>query len=160
VPKSNTNMARIEQQIEIAARPSDVFRFCHDLDRRPEWDERVTRTNVLTPKPIRRGTVIRVDSRPPFGGPVFSWEAEFVEYHYPSSSRLEVVDAAPSSYFVGGSEAWRFVRSGGGTSVDFAWEYQPRGIVGRIADVVRRSRTRRAISQSLENLKRTLEART
>lgn len=150
-------MTRIAERIDIAARPSDVFRFCHDMGRRPEWDERISRVRILTPKPIRRGTVIRIDSRPAFGGAVFSWEAEFVEYHYPSSSRLKVVDAAPSSYFVSGTEEWRFARSGGGTSIDFTWEYRPRGILGRIADVVRRGRTRRAIGQSLENLKQTLE---
>jgi hypothetical protein len=73
-------MARIKEQVEIAARPTRIFRFCHDMNRRPEWDERVTRIKVLTPKPLRRGTVIRVDTHPVTSGAVFSWEGEFVEY--------------------------------------------------------------------------------
>ncbi|MGD2144076.1 MAG: SRPBCC family protein [Anaerolineae bacterium] len=153
-------MARIEEQIEIAAPSTDVFRFCHDLDRRPEWDERVTSVKALTRGPVRKGTVVRVDTQPS-GGRVFSWEAEFVEYHPPSGSKLEVIDAAPSSYFVSGSEKWRLESSATGTLLSLSWEYQPRGLVGRVLDtLVRRGATRRAIEQSLENLKRTMEART
>jgi hypothetical protein len=150
-------MARIKEQIEIAARPSDAFRFCHDVDRRPDWDERIGRINVLTPKPMRRGTVVRIDSDPASGGDVFSWEAEFVEYTYPSSSRLKVIDAAPSSYFVDGTEEWRFSRSGSGTTAKVIWDYQPRGILGRITDLFRRRTIRQAIRHSLQNLKQTLE---
>lgn len=151
-------MPRIEEQVEVTARSSDVFRFCHDLERRPEWDERVSRVNVLSPKPIRRGSVVRLDTDPASGGPVFSWEAEFVEYHYPSSSRLKVIDAAPSSYFVDGTEEWRVRKSDGGTTVTLTWDYQPRGILGRITDLFRRRGTRQAIRQSLQNLKQTLES--
>ena len=151
-------MPSIEAQIEIAARASDVFRFCHDVDRRPDWDVRISRVNLLSPKPIRRGTVVRIDTDPASGGPVFSWEAEFVEYHYPSSSKLKVIDAAPSSYFVDGTEQWRFSRSGSGTTATVTWDYQPRGILGRITDLFRRRTIRQAIRQSLENLKQALEA--
>lgn len=152
-------MPRIAAEIEIAARPTDVFRFCHEVDRRPEWDERVTHMEVLTPKPVRRGSVIRIDARPATGGAVFSWEGELAEYHSPSSSKLAVIDAAPSSYFVDGSETWDVAKSGDGTCVAFVWEYEPRGIVARIADaLVRRGRTRRAIHRSLETLKQTMEA--
>lgn len=152
-------MPRIQQQIEIAARPSNVFRLCHDMDRRPGWDVRISRVKVLTTKPIRRGSVVRIDTDPAYGGAVFSWEAEFVEYHYSSSSKLKVIDAAPSSYFVDGTEEWRFRKSGAGTTVTVTWEYQPRGILGRIADfLVRRRQTRQAIRQSLHNLKQTLES--
>ncbi len=154
-------MARIAAEIEVGGQPTAVFRFCHDLERRPEWDERVTRVRALTPKPVRRGTVIRVDACPALGGTVFSWEGEFVEYHYPSSSKLAVIDAAPSSYFVGGNERWDLARSGAGTRVAFTWEYRPRGILGRLTDaLIRRGRTRRAIRQSLENLKEQMEAET
>ncbi len=150
-------MPRIEAHIDVTAGPSGSFRFCHDMDRRPQWDERVARVKVLTPKPIRRGTVVRVDARPPAGGPVFSWEGEFVAYSYPSSSELEVIDAAPSSPFADGSEQWRFASRGEGTRITLVWEYEPRGILGRIADtLVRRRRTRRAVERSLENLKQTM----
>jgi hypothetical protein len=153
-------MPRLEQHIDIARRPADVFRLCHDTELRVEWDERVTHMQVLTHKPIRRGTVVRIDTRPSVGT-LFSWEGEFVDYSFPSSSRLKVIDAAPSSYFVAGSEEWRFETSGTGTRVQLAWDYRPRGLIGRIVDaLVRRGTTRRAIKQSLENLKEMAEAQT
>lgn len=155
-------MARIETQIEIEAAAHNVFRFCHDMERRAEWDERVTRTQVLTSKPIRRGTLIRFDTRPAMGS-VFSWEGEMVEYDFPSGSRLEVVDVAPSSTFVSGSETWRFTSSGGtggATSFRLIWDYKPRGIVGSIVDLLmRRGATRRAIKDSLQNVKTLLESK-
>lgn len=153
-------MARIEERVEVAAGVTDVFRFCHDVDRRPEWDERVTRAKVLTPKPVRQGTVIRFDTHPE-GGSIFSWEGEIVDYHFPSSSKLRLVDAAPSSPFSEGTETWRFSGSGGVTSLTLIWDYEPRGIVGRVLDVVTRRRAaRRAIRTSLQNLKDTLEGQT
>mgnify|MGYP001108005992 CR=1 FL=1 len=152
-------MTRIVQEIEVASRPRDVFRLCHDAERRPEWDGRVARVKVLTPKPIRSGTVIRVDTQPATGGVIFSWEGEVLEYTYGSRSRLEVIDAAPSSYFASGSEMWEIQRTGEGVRVVFTWEYAPRGILGRIADaLVRRRQIRQAIAQSLETLKQTAEA--
>ncbi|MBS3784177.1 MAG: SRPBCC family protein [Anaerolineae bacterium] len=156
-------MSRIEEQIEIAAGATSVFRFCHDMDRRPDWDERVSRAKLLTPKPLRRGSVIRFDTRPTVGA-VFSWEGEMVEYHFPSSSKVKVVDVAPSSSFVSGSETWRFSSSGGTAGITrftLTWDYQPRGIIGRVVDALfRRASTRHAINQSLKNLKGMMEEQT
>ena len=151
-------MPAIHKHIQIEARPTGVFRFCHDMNRRPDWDERVTRAKVLTPKPIRRGTVVRMDTKPPMGD-VFSWEGEFVEFHFPSSSRIDVIDVAPSSPFVEGSEELQVRRSGNGTALSLRWEYTPRGILGRILDLLVRQRAvRRAVAKSLENLKAMIEA--
>jgi uncharacterized membrane protein len=150
-------MPTIRQEIRIEAQPAGVFRLCHDFDRRPEWDERVSRAKVLTPKPIRRGTVVRMDTKPPMGD-IFSWEGEFVEFHFPSSSRIDVIDVAPSSPFVDGSEELELRRSGSGTELSMRWEYRPRGILGRVLDVIVRQRAlRREVAQSLENLKAMIE---
>jgi hypothetical protein len=102
--------------------------------------------------------VVRIDVRPPIGS-VFSWEGEFADYSFPSSSRVEVIDAAPSSYFVTGSEEWRLETSNTGTLFTMTWDYRPRGLIGGIADALMgRGTTRRAIQQSLENLKELAEA--
>jgi hypothetical protein len=141
-------MARIEQSIEIKARPMEVFRFSHDLDRRPEWDERVVDAEMITPPPVRRGSVIRIDAGR--GGQFhFTWDAEYTTYQIPSSSTLKVLDAAPSAPFRGGTETWRIDQTG---------EYRPRGIIARIMDVLgRRAATGRAIRHSLQNLKNMIE---
>lgn len=153
-------MPRIEEQVDIKAAPSDVFRFCHDVERRPEWDERVASVKVLSGTPIRRGTLVRIDAQPP-RGPVFSWEGEYVEFQFPSRSEVRVIDAAPSSYFRAGSEVWQVSSSGGDARFTVAWDYEPRGILGRILDVLGgRARVRRAIGRSLANLKQAMEAKT
>ena len=157
-------MACIEEHIEIAAAPAVVFRFCHDAARRPDWDERVVGVELLTTSPLRRGTLLRIDAGRS-GKFLFSWDAEYAEFRFPHSSKLQVLDAAPSSPFGAGSESWRFgsvssVSSmGGGTRFTLTWDYQPRGLLARIADVLgRRASTRRAIRRSLANLKAMIEA--
>lgn len=152
-------MPRIEERIGIAASPTDVFRFCHDTDRRSEWDERVSGVEVLTGTPVRRGTLLRLDSCPAWGS-VFSWEGEYVEFQFASKSTLRVIDAAPSSYFRAGTEEWRFGRSSdGGTELTVVWEYEPRGFLRRILDQLgRRTSVHRAMKRSLGRLKEMIEA--
>ena len=151
-------MPHIEEHIDIAAAPTVVFRFCHDEDRRPEWDERVMRVQLLTSKPVRRGTLVNVDAGRA-GKFLYSWDAEYAEFQFPRGSTLRVIDAAPSSPFRAGTERWQFDPTGGGTRFVLTWDYQPRGILARIADVLgRRAATRRAIQRSLANLKAAIEA--
>ena len=151
-------MPRIEERINIAVPRSDLFRFCHDVERRPEWDERVEQMTLLTASPIRRGTLFRIDARP-VRGPVFSWEGEYVDYQYLDSSTVRVIDAAPSSHFKAGREKWRFSSSHGRTQFTLLWEYDVRGFLGRILDLLgRRAATHQAIRRSLINLKDMIEA--
>jgi hypothetical protein len=151
-------MARIEERVEIAAAPAVAFRFCHDSARRPQWDERVMRVELLTPEPVRRGTLIRIDASRS-GRFLFSWDAEYAEFQFPYSSTLRVIDAAPSSPFRTGSESWKFGPAGGGTRFTLVWEYQPRGFLARIGEALGgRASTRRAIRRSLANLKAMIEA--
>jgi hypothetical protein len=151
-------MARIEESIEITAAPADVFRLCHDPKRRSEWDVRVVGVELLTPGPIRRGSLIRIDAGRS-GQFLFTWDAEYTSYQWPGSSTLKVIDAAPSSPFRVGTENWQFNKSGGGTRFTLTWDYQPRGFIARVADALwRRAGTRRAIRRSLNNLKTLIEA--
>lgn len=151
-------MARIEEHIDIAAAPTDVFRFCHDVDRRPDWDERVVGAKLLTTPPVRRGTLVRIDEGRQ-GKFLFCWDAEYADFSFPSGSMLKVLDAAPSSPFRAGSERWTFNKVDGGTRFTLVWDYQPRGFFARILDLLgRRASTRRAIKRSLTNLKAALES--
>jgi hypothetical protein len=152
-------MARIEEHVEIAASPSVVFQFCHDLARRGEWDERMVRAELLTGEPVRRGTLLRIDAGRA-GKYLFSWDAEYTEYQFPSNSTLKVLDAAPSSPFgAGGTEAWQFSRTGSGTQFSVCWDYKPRGFLNRLADALgQRASNRRAIRRSLANLKKLIES--
>jgi len=152
-------MPLIEDSIEIAAAPSDVFRFCHDAAKRPQWDVRVMRVELLSSPPVRSGTLLRFDAAQG-GRYAFSWDAEVAAFQFPTSSTVRVLDAAPSSPFYRGRETWEFSSYGGGTRFKLSWDYQTRGILNRIADALgRRSSMRRAIRRSLANLKDTIERR-
>lgn len=150
-------MARIEESIEIAASPANVFRFCHEPEKQPDWDVRVTRVELLTSKPVRQGTLIRVDAGRA-GEALFSWDGEYTGFQYPVSSTVKVLDAAPSSPFKSGSETHQFTAVGSGTRLTVIWEYTPRGVLARIGDALGgRASTRRAIRRSLSNLKKLIE---
>jgi hypothetical protein len=150
----------IEETTDVTAGPADVFRFCHDAKSRPEWDEQVLRIEFLTPPPIRQGTLFRVDAKPATGSAVFSWDAEVVTFHFPLSSRVRVLDTALSSPFGPGSEvSWEFSAVGGGTRVVWTWNYKHRGFFAHIRDTLGgRAATRRAIRNSLNNLKGMVES--
>ena len=150
-------MARIEESIEIAVNRADVFKFCHDLRRRPDWDEQVAQIELLTPRPVRQGTLLRIDTK---GGAVFSWEAEYVTYQFPSGSRLRVLDVAAYSPFARGSElSWEFESVGMSTRMTWVWDYRPNGFFARIFDALgRRAATQRSIRRTLANLKQTVES--
>jgi len=152
-------MPTIQEQIQIDTTPATAFRYCHDVDTRDRWDERVVDARLLTGKPLRSGSLIRIDAGRS-GKLLYSWDAEYVEFNFPSGSLLKVLDAAPSSWFRSGREIWAFEKAtqGSGTQFTLTWEYTPRGFLSRIADVIwRRRGTRRAIRQSLDTLKEILE---
>ena len=150
-------MPQIEDTIEIAAPRADVFRFCHDISNWPDWDEQVVHVELLTPRPIRQGTLLRIDSKQ--GGAVFSWDAEYIRFQLPQGSRVRVIDAASSSPFGKGSELeWELSSVGSSTRFTWIWDYRPHGLIARIVDALgRRASTQKAIQRSLTNLKEMIE---
>ena len=150
-------MPCIEESIEIAAAPVDVFKFCHDTARWSEWNERVVGMEMLSSKQIRRGTLLSIDAGRA-GRYLFSWDAEYTEFQFPRGSTRRVVNAASSSPFKSGTEVWKFDSAGSGTRFTVEWEYQTRNFLSRIGDALgRRAATRGAIRRSLAKLKTLLE---
>jgi len=49
-------MAHVENLIEIARSPEDVFDYCVDLAREPEWNPKARRVEKITDGPIGLGT--------------------------------------------------------------------------------------------------------
>jgi len=151
-------MTKIEEQIIIQVAPATLFNLCHDLARWPEWDELVSYVELLSPAPLRKGSLLRVDSGQSAAA-VYTYDAEMTEYHFPIRSALRVLDAATSSPFVSGKSTWSFDSVSGGTRFSLTWEYRPRGILGRLKNALGRAAlTRRAIQRSLQNLKDMVEA--
>jgi len=152
-------MPQIQASIDILVPRADVFRFCHDTTSRSEWDEQVQGIELLTPRPIRQGTLLRIDASHA-GGSVFTWDAEYVDFQFLNSSRVRALDTAVSSPFKAGSIlSWEFSAIQGGTRFTWSWDYEPRGFVARIMDKVRgRAATERAVRRSLQKLKTLLES--
>ena len=150
-------MPTIETQIHISASTFDVFRFCHDAQQRPLWDERVVSVEMLTDPPVRRGTLMRFDSSDKMHP--HSWDAEYQDFQYPSGSKLTVIDTSLSSPFRTGSETWDFVSEQGGTLVKMMWTYTPRHAVDALLDSLwKKGRMRRVMQRSLANLKSLIES--
>lgn len=151
-------MPHIEEQLEIAAARADVFRFCHDITAWPDWHDQIVSAELLTPPPLRSGSLLRIDEE--VGGTVFSWDAEYISFQMPTGSRLKVIDAARSSPFRVGSElSWKFEPAGSGTLFSWRWDYRPYGFWASLADKFgRRAATQRAIKRSLVKLKELIES--
>ena len=152
-------MPQIQESIEIGVPRIEVFRFCHDVTNRPEWDEQIEHMELLTPAPLRSGTLVRVDSSAG-RGPVFTWDAEYVSYQLPHSSKLRVIDAAKTCPFRQGSELnWQFESVGTATRLTWKWDYKPQGFVAGILDKLGgRTSTQKAIQRSLGKLKELVES--
>ena len=154
-------MTKIVESIQITASPTQVFSFCHDLKRRPEWDVRVDRIELQgLSNVMRKGALVRVDSRAR-KGLAFSWEGEYTQLMKPRSSTVRVMESAAVSPFRPGSnEEWKFEQAESGTRFTIIWTYQAGGIIGRFLDsLYRRRSARRAIRRSLARAKDLLEAR-
>jgi hypothetical protein len=55
--KSQTRgLAIVENAVDIARSPEDVFDYCTDLTREPEWNPKAKRVEKVSPGPIGRGT--------------------------------------------------------------------------------------------------------
>ena len=153
-------MIEISESIQISATPTEVFRFCHNLERRPEWDERVDRIELQgLSRVLRRGALLRVDAHAS-RGLAYSWEGEYSQFSIPGGSTMRVIEAAHASYFrPGASEDWQFGPVGGGTRFTVAWRYKPRGLLGLLFDpLFRRGSIRRAIRRSMACAKALIEA--
>lgn len=152
-------MPLIKETIEINVARMDVFRFCHDVTSRAEWDEQVLNVEMLTPPPVRTGTLLRVDASH-MGSAVFSWDAEYIRFQLPQESRLRVIDTAASSPFANGSEMrWQFESVGSSTRLTWEWDYRPRGFFAAVRDKLGgHAAMQRAIRRSLAQLKSMLES--
>ncbi len=152
-------MPTIEESIEIAVPRIDVFRFCHDVSNRPEWDEQIEHVELLTPAPLRSGTLVRVDGSAGRGS-VYTWDAEYISYQLPQSSRLRVIDAAKTCPFRQGSVLnWQFESVGTDTRFTWKWDYSSQGFIAGILDKLGgRASTQKAIQRSLDQLKKLIES--
>ena len=56
-------MFALEERIDIARDPHDVFAFLTSPEHRPEWDRSVVSETLLSPAPVKVGSTIRTRMR-------------------------------------------------------------------------------------------------
>jgi uncharacterized membrane protein len=76
--------------IEIGRAPADVFAYMADLDRQPEWQERVLETRMLTEPPLRVGSRNLQKRKVPGGPREFS--SEITAYDPPNGYSFKGLD--------------------------------------------------------------------
>lgn len=132
---------KIEQRIEIARPPEEVYALVSDLERGPEWQPSLVRVDVKRGKEVRR---VAGQER----------EASFDVARNEAPRLFEIVSRGGP---VRASATFELHPDGGGTRVDLSLVLELSGPL-RFAGGMVRGRAERETRENLERLKRLLEA--
>jgi hypothetical protein len=144
---------RIESSITIMAPPDVVWKVIQDVDRRLEWDARITSVELLTPRPIGKGA--RTFLRYSMYGMPMEMNIEMIQWQPPfrSAVRGEIIG---SNDTVGGS--WHFTPNPDGSTI---WTTKllltSRSRLARLLEPLYGRTIRRLTIISQQNLKRLIE---
>lgn len=116
----------MEQAVDIRRSPEDVFGYCTDLGREPEWNPRTRRIDKLTDGPIGLGT--RYAGEWVKGDPM---TIEFVRFQPPTSWAT----VGRSRRLIASSQGWVTTRPGGARLV-LRTRLQPRGALRLLLPVL------------------------
>lgn len=145
---------RIESSVTILAPPEIVWTVIQDVDRRIEWDARVTAAKPLTPLPISKGTHIQT-SMNMFGIPMHI-NMEMIVWKPPYRSAVRGTIAGLPDQVAG---SWHFTPAADGATT---WTTKivitGQGRFGKLREQLNGWMTRRLTVISQHNLKRLIEA--
>lgn len=142
---------RIEQTIDVARPPEEVFDYLTNPSNLRAWQTSKTRVEVLTDGPPRQGYRVREWTKPP-GAKEFEQVVEFTDFDRPHRVHTHIVEGPQP---IDGT--WTFTPAGGGTRVDFVAEGALGGFM-RFAEPVVKRMIARQFAQYHENLRRNVEA--
>jgi uncharacterized protein YndB with AHSA1/START domain len=131
---------RVEESIEIARPPEEVYALVADLERAPEWQASLEWVDVASGTEVRRFAGARREGR---------FEVAAAE----PPRRLEIASRAGP---VRARAAFSLAETGGGTRVDFALELEPGG-AARLAGPLLRVAAAKEARDNLRRLKELLE---
>jgi uncharacterized protein YndB with AHSA1/START domain len=83
-------VAAVEESVEIARRPEEVFAYLSELDRHGEWQEGIVSSKIVTPGATGLGT--RVTDTRKMGGQEREVTYEVVAYDPPHRVEFHVTD--------------------------------------------------------------------
>ena len=139
-------MVIVENAVDIRRSPEEVFDYCTDILREPEWNPRTRRVGKLTEGPIGLGT--RFEGEWIKGNPMV---IEYVRFERPtrwaSVGRSTRLDARSEG---------RVSATRHGTHLTIRMELRPRGLLTLLLPLMRRTMHRRE-DRNLATIKAILE---
>ena len=151
-------MAKYDTSIDIDAPIEIVWALTQSAERRPEWDGRVSRVELLNADTQKKGTIMRTLGKA-WGRP-FYFDLETVVFE-PGSKCAVVLVGSKGMPFVKGGGTWKYEELGD-TRCRFraTQNFTPKDtLLGRIADrFMYQSYLARMTEQSLKLLKKVAEA--
>ncbi len=133
--------------VDIQASPEDVFDYCSDLSREPEWNPMMARSDKLTEGAIRHGTRYAAQFAK---GPRMVMEC--TRYERPSAWSYVGTSSSLNARGYGHIEP-----TPGGTHLHMGMELEPHGVLKLAGPLVRR-RVQPLFEQDLLNIKARMES--
>ena len=143
-------MAKISGTVVIARKPEDVFAYLDDLKARPNWQDDVRSTKVLTEGPTRVGT--EVEETRQMGSRTLTVRWRVTAHEPPRRSTFETYQ----STMMKPSGVISVEPSGDGSRVTFEMEPNPMGMAKLMMPMIA-GRIRKNVATDLDHLKRNLE---
>ncbi|MDV8008861.1 MULTISPECIES: SRPBCC family protein [unclassified Rhodococcus (in: high G+C Gram-positive bacteria)] len=140
-------MPTVEQSVEIALPPKDVWEYIAVAENWPKWENSMVECTQITEGPMGVGSRWHGVSR--ILGKRLEWTSEFTEYDPPRSSKSTSVES-PVSF----SQTMTCEEVGDGTRVTYRLDSESGlgGVFGKMADPIVTKAFSRTVRVSLENL--------
>jgi uncharacterized protein YndB with AHSA1/START domain len=142
----------INETIEIGRPPHDVFAYVSDMARHPEWQDKLLTATVETEGPMRVGTRVRQTRR--LGRGTRTFTLEVTEHDPPNRLAFQGIDGPVRPR---GRITLEPLDDGQRTRYSAQLDFEGQGLGLLLTPLVRRD-ARRQLPESLQQLKRKLEA--
>ncbi len=145
-------MAPIVHSVEIDRSPEEVFAYVTDPSRFTEWQAEVVSARAEGSGPLQQGSRVLMTRR--MGRREQTMTSEYTEYDSPRSYAFRVLDGPVRALGKGSFEP---LGEGDRTRFTFEIDFEGHGIGKLLVPLVVRRQARKELTQSHEDLKRTLE---
>jgi carbon monoxide dehydrogenase subunit G len=143
---------RFENSIEVEQSPAEVFEYVSNLDNLAEWQSGVIESRVITPPPMRVGTIFEEDAKVAF------WRTKasctVTELTRPRLFAFKATSSGPIEY----EGSFEFQPSGSGTAVKVSGSIRLKGL-WRLLQPLMASDIKRETRGELESIRRNLASR-
>ena len=146
-------MAAFVHSVEIDRRPDEVFAYVTDPSRFTEWQSTVVSARAEGSGPLQQGSRVVMTRR--MGKREQTMTSEYTEYDFPRSYAFRVLDGPVRAFGKGSFEP---LGDGQRTRFTLELDFEGHGIGKLLVPLVVRRQAQKELTQSHEDLKRTLES--